>query len=264
MADQKKYTNKLEGSHILIIGGSSGIGFGVAEASLEFGARVTIASSQQTRIDNAIARLTKAYPSAASRLNGVATDLNDEATLDANVAALFNRVTGDGAHKLDHVVVTAGAPLVQTPLEQASVGDAKQAGMTRFFAPMFIGKHCRAHLRPGPRASVVFTSGTVTQKPFPGWASGAINGGMHMLSRQLALDYAPLRFNIVCPGAVETELWDSLPGDRQALLKGMGAKLPTGRVGRVEDVAEAYLYAMRDENTTGAIIDTNGGALLVG
>lgn len=38
----------------------------------------------------------------------------------------------------------------------------------------------------------------------------------------------------------------------------------TGKMGQASDVAEAYLYVMKDRNCTGAVIDTNGGAHLVG
>lgn len=54
MTNSKKYSNKLSGARILVIGGSSGIGYCVAEATLEFGASVIISSSQQSRIDFSI------------------------------------------------------------------------------------------------------------------------------------------------------------------------------------------------------------------
>ncbi|KAK0872058.1 hypothetical protein LTS02_001552 [Friedmanniomyces endolithicus] len=47
------------------------------------------------------------------------------------------------------------------------------------------------------------------------------------------------------------------------MFKAIGEKVPTGRVGRVEDVAEAFLYLMRDGNVTGSMVSSNGGALLV-
>jgi NAD(P)-dependent dehydrogenase (short-subunit alcohol dehydrogenase family) len=57
MSDQKKYTTKLAGTRILIIGGSSGIGFAVAEACVENGAIVTISSSNPSRIEAAVEKL---------------------------------------------------------------------------------------------------------------------------------------------------------------------------------------------------------------
>jgi NAD(P)-dependent dehydrogenase (short-subunit alcohol dehydrogenase family) len=265
MTDQNKYVNRLEGQRVLVIGGSSGIGFGVAEASLEYGAIVIIASSQQSRVDDAISRLLKAHPSATDRLNGFTCNLADETTMEDNIKTLFAQVTSNGAHKLDHIIFTAGTPLSQVALQDATVEVAKQSGMVRFFAPMFVVKHAIAgsHFNPGPRSSFTFTTGTSTEKPIPGWTVGSINGATHSLNRSLALELKPIRCNLISPGAVLTELWDPFPQEtREAFMKGIVARLPTGRIGRVEDVAEAYLYVMKDENITGTLISTNGGSLL--
>jgi NAD(P)-dependent dehydrogenase (short-subunit alcohol dehydrogenase family) len=85
--------------------------------------------------------------------------------------------------------------------------------------------------------------------------------------RGMAIDLAPVRVNLVSPGAVVTELWDKMGmGEEktQAMLVEMGKQTATGRVGRVEDVAESYLYLMKDQNITGAMISTSGGHLLKG
>ena len=73
-----------------------------------------------------------------------------------------------------------------------------------------------------------------------------------------------MRVNLISPGAVETELWDGLPKDKRAeMMKGFEAKMATGKVGQPEDVAESYLYCMRDGNVTGSVISTNGGHLIM-
>jgi NAD(P)-dependent dehydrogenase (short-subunit alcohol dehydrogenase family) len=80
----------------------------------------------------------------------------------------------------------------------------------------------------------------------------------------LALDLKPLRVNLISPGAVETELWDGLEeGKRKEMMKGFEEKMATGKVGQPEDVAESYLYCMRDGNVTGSVISTNGGHLIM-
>lgn len=87
--------------------------------------------------------------------------------------------------------------------------------------------------------------------------------GLHGMTRNLALDLAPMRVNLISPGAVLTPLWDCIPEDtRESFLKDTKAKCTTGEVGRPEDVAESYLYVMRDWNVSGSVIDTNGGSLL--
>ena len=84
------------------------------------------------------------------------------------------------------------------------------------------------------------------------------------MARGLALDLKPVRVNVVSPGAVDTELWKGMTEEAKGeMFKAIGEKVPTGRVGRVEDVAEAFLYCMRDGNVTGSMVSSNGGALLV-
>ena len=89
MTDAKKYTSRLSSTLILIIGGSSSIGFGVAEACLEHGAAVTISSSSGSKLQNAISALQSSCPSAKSRIFGHACNLSDSSTLESNISALF-------------------------------------------------------------------------------------------------------------------------------------------------------------------------------
>jgi NAD(P)-dependent dehydrogenase (short-subunit alcohol dehydrogenase family) len=112
MTDQKKYTGKLAGARILIVGGSAGLGYGVAEAALEHGASIVISSSQQSRVDEAIASLKNSYPSAIDNVIGYACDLGTEETLERNVKDLLEK-TG----VVDHIVYTAGDRLAMKPIE---------------------------------------------------------------------------------------------------------------------------------------------------
>lgn len=66
------------------------------------------------------------------------------------------------------------------------------------------------------------------------------------MARSLAIDLAPVRVNVVYPGAVETPLWDGIPEEhRQAMFKEFEKKILTGHIGQPEEVAEAFLYTMR-------------------
>lgn len=286
MADQVKY-NKLQGKSVLIVGGSSGtcpplsplpltpnktnpptlpgIGYAIAEAALESGATVTISSSNPTRISTAISKLQTSYPSASNRITGHACDLSTSSTLESNLVGLLNKTTSNGTIPLDHAIYTAGDALAAKPLSSADLPFILQAGMVRFFAPMLLAKHLPAHIRPGPDSSFTITTGAVGEKPIPDWTVvGSYATGLQGLGRQLALDLRPLRVNVVSPGAVRTELWDSMEeGEREALMKGFEGKMATGRVGRPEDLAEAYLYCMRDGNVTGALVSSNGGNLIM-
>lgn len=219
MPDQTKYNTKLHNKRILIVGGSSGIGYAVAEASLEFGAIVTIASSNPSRIEKAVQNLQTAYPSAKDRITGYACNLNDEATLEHNIIALLGNLPGD--KKLNHVVFTAGESIPVTPLSETNVEKIRGAMTTRYIAPLILAKHLPPYIASSPDSSITLTTGVVTEKPIPNWSS--IAGGRSAvlgLGKALALDLRPVRVNVVSVGAVETGTWDGLEGEaRERTLK---------------------------------------------
>lgn len=266
MTDQKKYTTKLVDQHILVIGGSSGIGLGLAEALLEFGARVTISSSNLQRLSSAVEQLGKSYPSAASakRIHSHACDLGDAATLESNIEALFAHVTATAP--LNHVVFTAGEPLKTVPLQSLDMAQAQAMGTVRFFAPLLVAKHASRALPASPAASITLTSGQAGDKPpMAHWPLVAgYAAGLFGMARGLAVDLKPLRVNVVAPGAVVTPLWTKdLVGDNlEAAIKSVGERLLTGEAGTPEQVVEAYLWLIKDRFVTGEVVRTNGGALL--
>jgi NAD(P)-dependent dehydrogenase (short-subunit alcohol dehydrogenase family) len=62
----------------------------------------------------------------------------------------------------------------------------------------------------------------------------------------LTIELAPIRVNLVCAGFVKTELWSNVPeSEREAMFASAARQLPVGRVGGAEDLAETYLYLMR-------------------
>ncbi len=264
--DAQKYTTKLHSKRILIIGGTSGIGHCVAEACLEQGATVILSSSQPSRIESAIARLLKPYPSATNRLSGHACDLASPASAEENIEHLFAAVGQDSAgRKLDHVISTAGDALATVPVATATLAQMQAAGMVRFFGPLLIARFAPPWMNPGPAASITLCTGSVAERPMPDWSIVAsYAAGLYGMVRGLALDLKPLRVNLISPGAVKTELWDKMPREAyRESERSMGERSLTGRIGRPEDVAEAFVYAMRDENATGTVVGTNGGGLLV-
>lgn len=253
---------KLQDKHVLVIGGTSGIGFAVAEASLASGARVTVSSSNPSRVDSAIQRLRSSFP--GSTVAGHACDLS-KPTVEEDLEALFAKVG-----TVDHIVFTAGDRLATMPVSDITYDVLLAAGQVRFFAALLAAKVGSRHLsRPaGPFSSITLTTGAVSQRPRPGWSAVAgFGGGLHAMTRNLALDLKPVRVNLVSPGAVETELWDSYmggdPKERQALFDSVVKTAPTGRVAKPEDVAEAYLFLMKDPSVTGTVVDSNSGSLLV-
>ena len=267
MPDQQKFANKLQNARVLIVGGSSGIGFVAAEATLEAGAgAVIVSSSNAQRVTTAVDRLKASYPSRARAVSGHACNLGDEANLENNVQSLFDFATNNGSEKLDHILFTAGDPLAIKPLSETTVDSIKQAGMVRFFAPLMVGKYAQKHLKEGRESSYTITSGGIMHRPMPDWTVvGSFAAGHGGIARGLALDLAPRRCNVVCPGVVDTELWHGMDDSaRKKFLKDMGDISLTNLAGQPEDIAETYLYVMKDHNCTGSIITTDSGFNLKG
>ncbi|KAG9076751.1 hypothetical protein FRC06_009338 [Ceratobasidium sp. 370] len=117
------------------------------------------------------------------------------------------------------------------------------------------------------------TIGASFNRPSPGWAlvSGIV-GAVESATRGLAVDLKPIRVNTVSPGLVVSEFWDGLPEDaRKAMYETSGQKLLVGHAGTPDEVAEAYIFAMKASSVpgvacsyfTGQTITVDGGVVLV-
>lgn len=150
---------KLLGKHVIVIGGTSGIGYGVAEASLASGAQVTVSSSSQSRIDAAVEKLKADFPD--QRVAGYACDLS-KPTVEQDLEALFSKVG-----KVDHIVYSAGDKLAAAPIQEITYEKIVAAGQLRFIAALLAAKVGSKYLTPGPHSSITLTTGAVSQKPRP-------------------------------------------------------------------------------------------------
>ncbi|KAK1237413.1 hypothetical protein MKX08_003038 [Trichoderma sp. CBMAI-0020] len=262
-----KYTNKLHGRRVLVVGASSGVGFCVAEAALEHGAQVIISSSNQTKLDGALARLQEHIKAAslgdASTLVSAKTcDLANIDKLDDNIVELLEFATRDG--KLDHVVYTAGDALRTAKLADVTVKDIHATFQVRNTSAIILAKHLSKYINPSVKSSFTLTGGTNTHRPLPGWGILASAGGAgEGLVRGLAVDMRPVRVNSVMLGAIHTELFGMFPPDKlEPILQKFRDDAITGTVATPEEIAEAYIYSMKDSFATGAIIETHGGRLV--
>ncbi|MFJ8995314.1 SDR family oxidoreductase [Streptomyces sp. NPDC102279] len=237
----------LRGQRVVVIGGTAGIGFAVAEAAAREGAEVVVASRRRESVDAALKRL----PAGAG---GEVLDATDEEA----VREFFGRT---GA--FDHLVYTAGESLLLGSLAESDLTRARGFLDTRLWGAYTAVKHGAPAIREG--GSVVLTTGTAGRRPMPGTTVAAsLCGAMESLTRALALELAPLRVNAVSPGVVRTELWRDLPAqDREGLFASAAGSLPVGRAGEPEDIAEAYLYLMRGGYSTGSVVVVDGGGVLV-
>ena len=235
----------LKNARVLIIGGTSGIGLGVASAAAERGAIPIVVSRRQSSVERALAGL-------PDQAIGATVDLTDPASL--------NRLADDvGA--IDHLVFTAGESLELAPLAELTPDIVNRFFGTRFVGALGAVRVFAPHIEAG--GSITLTSGTAAEQPGFGALPVSLCGAMNALTRALAFELAPIRVNAVAPGVVRTPLWDAMAdADRHAMYSQAAQQLPLGRVGEVADVARAYLYCMEQEFGTGTVLTVDGGTLL--
>ncbi|KAI9040048.1 NAD(P)-binding protein [Aspergillus affinis] len=254
---------RLASKNILIIGGTSGIGFAVAKASLAAQANITIVSSSATKLASAVSRLRSEFPATdAGAISGETCDLS-QPSIEADLEALFEKLAANGP--IHHIVYTAADAPAIMPLAAVSRDAILATGQLRLVAPILVSKVGSRYLAPGPESSITLTTGAGWERPNDGWTVMAgYLGGLVSVARNLALELKPVRVNAVSPGVVDTEMWDGFPREqKEGMFKFFEGKFPTGRIAGPEDVAEAYVYLMRDWNATGRVLGTDSGASIV-
>ncbi|KAB5560010.1 short chain dehydrogenase [Coniochaeta sp. 2T2.1] len=252
--------HKLQDKHILVIGGTSGIGKAVSEGALAAGAKVTISSSSQSKVDGVVSAFRSSYQN--SNIAGVAVNLGKPDTLETDLDTLFKSAAAANG-TINHVVFTAADNLSLGGLDAVTVDQMARASHMRMSVPIIIAKTAARYLPKERTSSLTITSGCVADKPTPGWAViGFLAGGLSAVAKALAVDLAPVRVNVVQPGYVDTPLWDMEEETKRATIAAIERKLLTGKFGQVEDVAEAYLWVLKDNNVTGTVAKTDAGFLL--
>ncbi|HKU00003.1 MAG TPA: SDR family oxidoreductase [Paraburkholderia sp.] len=234
----------LDGKRVVVIGGTSGIGFAVAGLAQQLGAEVAIASSRAANVDAALERLRGA--------TGDTIDLRDE----DSVARFFTRL---GA--FDHLALTAGdwdIPMF-VGARNLDLAAARDGFTVRFWGALAAVKHGSRSI--DPNGSITLTSGMLAHRPAKGAPlPAALGGAIEHLARGLAVDLAPVRVNAVCPGIILTEHTSQMPQERlQAYL----ARLPLPRGAEPAEAATAYVYAMLNGYVTGQVLPVDGGGALV-
>ncbi|KIY43248.1 NAD(P)-binding protein [Fistulina hepatica ATCC 64428] len=196
----------LSGKTVLVIGGSSGIGFAVALGSLKANAkRVIIASSSQDGVANALGRLktrytTEAGSSAEGRVDSRVVDVTNHTAVKALFAELG---------EIDHLVLTHTGSFVQADFKEFDLSSPKvRSSMDqRYWSSLQAAQS--AQIKPG--GSIIFTvedEGGALYKPIKKWTLtiGAL-GALEAATRSLAVELAPIRVNIAfCVASVVSSM----------------------------------------------------------
>src|SRR5262249_53476881 len=216
-------TMRFKDKHIVILGGTSGIGLAVARGALDEGASVTVASNHRRRIDTARADL-------QSPVAAPATVDNVDVTNEAALESFLERVG-----PFDHLVFTAGDDLPLGPLDSKDLQQARARFEVRYWGTLAAAKYGRRAIRAG--GSMVFTSGFSARRPRRGWTlQASIQSAIEGLTRALAVEFAPIRVNAVSPGPARTPRWDAwLESARQEFYDREEQRLPVRHVGEAAE-----------------------------
>ena len=235
---------------VLIVGGSSGMGLALAKRCLDSGAKVVIVGRNEDKLKRAREELQN-----PATLDTVAVDITQE----DQVADLFNRVG-----RLDHIVSTAadieGAYQLLPSLELKA---GQRVVESKFYGPLLLAKYGAPVL--SATGSITFTSGIAAYRPAArGSVVAAVNAALEGLVRALAIELAPIRVNAVSPGWVDSPIWAFVAGDKKdETLSAMAKRLPVGRIGQPDDIADAISFIRRNAFTTGTILHVEGGHRLI-
>jgi NAD(P)-dependent dehydrogenase (short-subunit alcohol dehydrogenase family) len=234
--------SKIQDQQVIIFGGSSGIGLASAQALLAAGARVTVVSRSQGKLE-----------AATRQVPGIATAVVD-ATDPVAVKRFFDQVD-----TFDHLVITVGGGTPPAPFHEITEDRFRKSFDDKFWAQFSVAQAGSRKLKRG--GSITFITGAAARRAVPTMVPyAAINGAIESMVGPLALALAPSRVNAVAPGVIDTPFWGGMPdAARQGFFAQMGGKLPVGRVGTPEDVALAVRYLVENGFVTGSILDVEGG-----
>jgi NAD(P)-dependent dehydrogenase (short-subunit alcohol dehydrogenase family) len=228
----------------VVIGGSAGIGLETARLARREGADVMLTARDPERLRRAGQEL------------GAGVAAFDATDLD-RVAAFFDGLPGP----VDHVLVTGPGPYY-APLAELDFDRARRDVDAHLLLPMQVARSAPGKVRPG--GSLVFMGGTGGRQPDAGALITALTAAMPALTRNLALELAPIRVNLIAAGFVDTPLSATLLGDQlDARRDQLRATLPIRRVVGPADVAALAVHLMTNTAITGATFDIDGGQQLL-
>lgn len=229
----------LKGSRIVIIGGSSGIGFATAEQAIEQGAHAIIAGRSKEKLMVAQEVINN---------NHLQTFVLDNQ--DTNQLQDFFKKVGN----FDHLF-TPGASYTLGPIT-ATNDIAESSFIGKFWPQYYAVKYAIPFLSNS--GSIVLMSGAFSQRPLKGApAYGACNGAIESLGKALAVELAPIRVNVVSPGTIRREHEQN--ENRLTAYEAYKSLSLVKRPGHNDEIAHTVLYLIQNSFTTGNVLFPDGG-----
>jgi NAD(P)-dependent dehydrogenase (short-subunit alcohol dehydrogenase family) len=246
----------IEGMSVLVTGGGSGIGEGIARHFAAAGALVTISGRRPDKVT-----------AVADTIGGSCRAVVGDVTVAGDRATMVDAAVDHGGGRLDVVVNNAGN-MYRGPLAELDEDRLVDVFRSNVISGIMVTQQALDHLVASSGA-VVFIGSVHSQRAFPGAAPyAATKGAVETLTGVLAAELGPqgVRVSCVRPGAVFTEINQraGLFDDETALarLEGLGPAHALGRIGTVTEIAEAVEYLACAEWTTGGVLTVDGGLAL--
>jgi NAD(P)-dependent dehydrogenase (short-subunit alcohol dehydrogenase family) len=235
----------LLGQTVLVIGGSSGIGLETARLARANGADLILTARNPDRLHRVGLEL---------KASIAAFDATDFNRLDRFFDALPTPI--------DHLLVTGPGPPSSAPLAAFDLQAARRDLEAHLLLPLQVARHAPGKVRPG--GTLLFLGGTAG-RPAPGRALiSALAAALPAMTRNLALELAPIRVNLIAAGFVDTPLSASLLGAQlEQRREQLRTTLPIGRVVGPADVAALAVHLTTNTAVTGATFYIDGGQQLV-
>lgn len=242
---------ELKGKKVIIIGGSSGIGLGVAKLAAAKGAQVMIASRSKEKLQRA-----------KEEIGGKVEIAVLNATKEEDVKAFF-----DAIDSFDHLVCSIHDPSPNTlgramlPVSQVATDAARQWMETKFWGQYLSAKYGEPKL--SPKGSIILTAGIASKRYVPGHAAiAATNAAVGAFGWLFAHEIGTKRCNVVSAGLVYTPAYDLMSTEEHKTFFGAFSNmLPVKHVATPEEVALTYIYLMESDYHTGDVICVDGGLL---
>jgi len=236
----------LLGQIVVVIGGSAGIGLETARLARSEGADLILTARDPDRLQRA-----------ASELGARSTT-----AFDATDFERLKRFFDELPRPIDHVLVTGPGPYY-APLAEFDFEAARRNLEAHLLLPLQVARNAASKVRPG--GTLLFMGGVGGRRTATGFTlMSALTAALPAMTKNLALELAPVRVNLIAAGFVDTPLSAAILGDQlDARREHLRTTLPIRRVVGPADVAALAVHIMTNTALTGATYDIDGGQQLV-
>lgn len=228
--------------HVVVIGGTSGIGRHFAQSRADRGDDVVITGRSEERTKSVADEI-------GGRTRGLALDLAEPERIGAALADV---------RRVDHLVIAA------LHRDHNTVRDYRPAEAIRLLTVKLTGYTAVLHAlaaRMTDDSAVVLLGGLASHRPYPGSTTvTTANGGISALVRTLAVELAPIRVNALHPSIVaDTPFWSDKPAAREAAVTRSLTKRPV----TMRDCTEAITFLLTNRAINGVNLNIDGGEVLI-